>query len=158
MRALLKTVLFAGLVVQLVTCIPPASASELEGPARFCGYSPIIDLLPGEKVTTLEGGIHEGRFRWDGSFGSLDVVGIGWASEPKGQITRPLGDLPAMFAPRRVHGRYVVAIWNGASGAAYFSSQRRITPAQLDAIGRVKLYNEGERPSGCRLRTVFVWE
>jgi hypothetical protein len=31
----------------------PTKASELVGPARFCGYAPIIDLLPGEKVTML---------------------------------------------------------------------------------------------------------
>lgn len=60
----------------------PAAASVLEGPATFCGYSPIIDLLPGETVTTLQGGIHGGSFRWDGAFGSLIVHGVGWAGRP----------------------------------------------------------------------------
>src|ERR1700761_8939023 len=64
----------------------PADANDLVGPGRFCGYAPIIDLLPGEKVTTLQGGIHGGSFRWEGAFGSFEVMGIGWASQPEGQM------------------------------------------------------------------------
>lgn len=42
----------------LATALPFfAEAGELEGPGRFCGYSPIIDLLPGERITTLEGDV-----------------------------------------------------------------------------------------------------
>jgi hypothetical protein len=136
-----------------------AAAGELEGPARFCGYSPIIDLLPGEKITTLEGGIHAGRFRWDGAFGSLDVSGIGWASRPGGRIVEAQsGARPARFAERRTDGRYVVALWNGAQGAAYFSSSSPLTSEQMRAIGRVTLFQEGQSPTGCDLRTVFSWE
>lgn len=84
----------------------PAKAGELVGPGRFCGYSPIIDLLPGEKVTTLEGGIHGGSFRWEGAFGSLEVHGIGWASRPKGRMIKAAtGTRPARFAQRRQQGR-----------------------------------------------------
>ena len=59
-----------------------ANAGELVGPGRFCGYSPIIDLQAGEKVVTLQGGIHGGSFLWEGPFGKLEVHGIGWASPP----------------------------------------------------------------------------
>jgi hypothetical protein len=52
-------------------------------------------------------------------------------------------------------GAYVVAIWNGRQGAAYFTSDQPITAAQLGAIDRVRLYQEGETPEGCNLRTVF---
>lgn len=136
-----------------------AQASELEGPARFCGYSPIIDLMPGEKITTLEGGIHGGRFRWEGSFGSLDVFGVGWASRPLGRVVRAQTTTePARFAQRREGGRYVVAIWNGAQAAAYFSSNSRLTRDQMQAVGRVALFQEGEWPPDCDLRTAFVWE
>ena len=136
-----------------------AQAAELEGPARFCGYSPIIDLLAGERITTLEGGIHGGSFRWDGPFGSLEVHGIGWASRPPGRIAvRERGDRPARFAQRRVDGEYVVAIWNGANGAAYFRSASPITRSQMRAIGRVTLFEEGQTPTGCDLRTAFSWE
>lgn len=136
----------------------PAASADLVGPARFCGYSPIIDLLPGEKVTTLEGGIHGGSFLWEGTFGTLEVHGIGWASRPKGRIaTARSSTKPAMFAQRRVDERYVIAIWNGANGAAYFSSARPLTVPQLEAIKRVNLFEEGETPSGCSLRTVFSW-
>lgn len=136
----------------------PAASAELLGPARFCGYSPIIDLVPGEKVTTAQGGIHGGSFSWEGAFGTLEVQGIGWASRPKGRIaTAGTITRPAMFAQRRVGGRYVVAIWNGANGAAYFSSARPLTDPQLRAISRVTLFEEGETPSGCDMRTVFSW-
>ena len=139
--------------------VAPAEASELVGPGRFCGYAPIIDLLPGEKVTTLEGGIHGGSFRWEGAFGSFEVMGIGWAAPAKGRMLNPpTADRPARFAQRRVKGGYEIAIWNGAHGAAYFTSPRPFGAAQLAAIDRVRLFEEGQEPSGCKLRTIFVWE
>jgi hypothetical protein len=137
----------------------PVSAGELTGPARFCGYSPIIDLLESERVTTLQGGIHGGSFRWEGAFGALEVHGIGWASRPKGRIVSELTAFrPARFAQRRSRGRYVIAIWNGRHGAAYFMSENRFTKQQIEAIGRVRLFEEGETPEGCNLRSVFSWE
>lgn len=137
----------------------PAAAGEIEGPGRFCGYSPIIDLLPGEKVTTLEGGIHGGSFRWEGPFGSLDVRGIGWASRPNGRIVEvQTSTRPARFAQRRVNRRYEIAIWNGAHGAAYFSSATPLTARQIKAISRVNLFEEGQTPSDCSLRTSFSWD
>jgi hypothetical protein len=137
----------------------PVSAGELAGPARFCGYSPIIDLLDGESVTTLQGGIHGGSFRWDGVFGTLEVHGIGWASRPKGRIVSQQSDLrPARFAQRRTDGRYQIAIWNGRHGAAYFTSGSRFSREQIAAIDRVRLFEEGETPEGCKLRTIFSWD
>ena len=136
-----------------------AVAGDLEGPARFCGYSPIIDLAPGESITTLDGGIHAGSFRWEGAFGSLHVSGIGWASRPSGRIVEAgTSAKPARFAQRRVDDGYVVALWNGAHGAAYFSSDSPFTPAQMRAIDRVTLFEEGQSPSGCDLRTAFSVE
>jgi hypothetical protein len=136
-----------------------AEAGQIEGPARFCGYSPIIDLLTGEKVTTLEAGIHSGNFRWEGPFGSLDVRGIGWGSRPKGRIVEVQADTkPARFAQRRMNKRYEVAIWNGDYGAAYFSSDKPLNADQLKAISRVQLFEEGQDPLGCDLRTIFSWE
>ncbi|MGX5713614.1 hypothetical protein ACWKWJ_13010 [Sphingopyxis terrae subsp. ummariensis] len=136
-----------------------ASAGELKGPARFCGYSPIIDLLPGERIETLSGGIHGGTFRWTGNFGSLKVNGIGWASKPKGKIASKRNAMGHVrFAQRRSEGEYVVAIWNRSHGAAYFSSADPITKLQLAAIDRVDLFNEGEHPEGCKLQTIFSWE
>ncbi|MEO0907966.1 MAG: hypothetical protein AAFY07_10610 [Pseudomonadota bacterium] len=132
---------------------------DLEGSARFCGYSPIIDLQPGETVTLLHLGIHGGSFRWDGAFGSMVVRGIGWASRPKGRlVVEPSGDKPARFAEQMQGGKYTVAIWNGRQGAAYFESDTRFTDLQRAAIERVRLFQEGEDPSGCDLRTMFVWE
>lgn len=142
-----------------ITCCSHAEASELKGPARFCGYSPIIDLLPGEEITTLEGGVHGGTFRWKGPFGSLDVRGIGWAGRPDGELVeQPTDTRPARFAQREVSGHYEVAIWNGAHGVAYISSPRPLTAGQMKAISRVTLFEEGQTPSGCNLRTVFSWE
>ncbi|GEM_PF-1018730 len=147
-------------VLGLAPLIPiSAQASELKGPARFCGYSPIIDLLPSEKVTTLSGGIHGGSFRWEGPFGHLDVYGAGWASRPKGRILKAASlQRPARFAQRKVQDVYQIAIWNHAQAAAYFTSATPFTPAQLAAIDRVSLFQEGEKPEGCKLRTIFVWE
>jgi len=134
-------------------------ASVLDGPARFCGYSPVIDLLPGERVETLDSGIHGGTFRWTGDFGSLEANGIGWASKPKGRVALGQnGKGRVRFAQRRAEGQYVVAIWNGAHGAAYFSSADPITKPQLAAIDRVDLFEEGQQPEGCSLRTIFSWE
>ena len=148
-----------GCAIAALLVSPAASANELKGPARFCGYSPIIDLLPGERIETLGGGIHGGTFRWTGDFGSLHVNGIGWASKPKGKVVlRRNGMGHARFAQQRIEGEYVVAVWNGSHGAAYFSSADPITKPQLSAIDRVDLFNEGEDPTGCQLRTIFSWE
>lgn len=147
---------FMGLVLSAVT---PAQASDLEGPGRFCGYSPIIDLLPGESVTPLQGGIHSGSFRWNGAFGSLEVHGIGWASPPNGRTVKRHSDQrPARFNEQKLKHSYQIAIWNGAQAAAYFRSPRPFTRDQITAIDRVMLYQEGQEPSGCKLRTVFSWE
>lgn len=143
----------------LAIAATPALASVLDGPARFCGYSPIIDLLKGEKVTTLGGGMHGGSFRWEGAFGILSVSGIGWASRPKGRIVRALtASTPARFAQRRTSGSYQVAIWNGSAAAAYFTSPAPLTTRQLAAIDRVSLFEEGQTPPDCKLRTIFTWE
>ncbi|WP_201038984.1 hypothetical protein ACGGKE_13475 [Sphingobium naphthae] len=144
----------------LVAAAPePAKASEIEGPARFCGYSPIIDLLHGEKVTTLDGGIHGGSFRWEGSFGEMHVYGIGWARRPDGRIIKAAAaDNPARFGQRKTNRRYRIAIWNGSHAAAYFESSRPFTVSQLKAIDRVRLYEEEQAPADCSLRTVFVVE
>ena len=137
----------------------PTQAGTLKGPGRFCGYSPIIDLVPGEEVVTLQGGIHGGSFRWTGAFGSLEVSGTGWASKPRGRKVRGAdGDRPALFSQGHDRDRYVVSIWNGRHGAAYFSSSLPLTPAQLRAVDRVRLFEEGDEPQGCNLRTVFSWE
>jgi len=144
---------FSALVLTL------ANAAEIVGPGRFCGYSPIIDLIDGEKVTTLEGGIHGGSFRWEGAFGSLDVYGIGWAGRPKGRIVKARSsNNPARFSQKRTKGSYQIAIWNGTNGAAYFTSPEPFTQLQLDAIDRVELFEEGQSPSNFKLRTVFSWE
>ncbi|HEX8126118.1 MAG TPA: hypothetical protein VF548_11095 [Allosphingosinicella sp.] len=134
-------------------------ASELRGPARFCGYSPIIDLLEGERVVVLKGGIHAGSFRWEGAFGSLKVAGIGWASRPAGKmLRRPTSRGHALFEQSFRDGGFSVAIWNRRQGAAYFSSSAPITRDQLAAIDRVDLFQEGEEPGDCRLRTIFSWD
>jgi hypothetical protein len=144
-------------VIGVMLISAPVEASELVGPGRFCGYAAIIDLLPGEKIAPLEGGMHGGSFLWTGRFGSLKVVAIGWASRPKGRtIEAATSTRPARFTPRRESGRYEVAIWNGSHGAAYFISSRPITAMQSEAIGRVALFEEGQEPPGCELRTLFL--
>lgn len=154
----MKNAFFCAVIAGAFLSTEP-NAGELAGPGRFCGYSPIIDLRAGEKVFTLQGGIHGGSFRWEGSFGALEVHGIGWASRPAGRIVKAgTGHQPNRFAQRRTKTGYSVAIWNGAQGAAYFESPRPITREQLQAIDRVSLFQEGETPSGCKLRTVFSWE
>ena len=155
--AIVRTLFVAAAIAMAFS--PLAEAGEIEGPARFCGYSPIIDLLSGEKVTTIEGGIHGGSFRWEGSFGSLDVHGIGWAARPKGRIVEVQANTkPARFAQRRMNNRYVIAVWNGAHGAAYFSSEKRLNARHIEAISRVQLFEEGQDPPNCNLRTSFSWD
>jgi hypothetical protein len=149
----------AAAVMLSALVVAPATAADIVGPGRFCGYSPIIDLLDGEKVTTLEGGIHSGRFRWEGAFGILEVHGIGWAGRPKGRIVKARSfNSPARFAQKRAEGTYQIAIWNGTHGAAYFTSPKPFTQSQLDAVDRVGLFEEGQSPSNCKLSTVFSWE
>ncbi|MBL8771076.1 MAG: hypothetical protein JNK30_06800 [Phenylobacterium sp.] len=143
------------MAVLIAAIAAPAAAAELAGPARFCGYAPIIDLLPGERVVDLASGIHAGHFRWEGAFGALEVAGIGWARRPKGRIVTPVQDgRPAVVAQRRTRDGYVIAIWNGAQGVAYFTSPRPFTRAQREAIRRVTLYEEGDTPPACDLRMV----
>lgn len=152
MRVSVSVLLLLGVITT------PAKAVDLEGPARFCGYSPVIDLKPREKITTLLGAIHGGSFRWEGAFGSLFVRGIGWASRPQGQlVSQPTEDQPGRFAERKRDGKFVIAIWNGRQGVAYFESPARFTNEQRTAIGRVRLVQEGEEPPDCDLRTTFVW-
>lgn len=154
----MKIIIAAAVMLSMLVATP-ANASDIVGPGRFCGYSPIIDLRDGEKVTTLEGGIHGGSFRWEGVFGTLEVYGIGWASRPKGRIVKArFSNTPARFAQKRVERLYQIAIWNGEHGAAYFTSPKPFTSPQLDAIDRVKLFEEGQSPSDCKLRTIFSWE
>jgi hypothetical protein len=139
---------YAALAGFAFTAATPTLASDIEGPARFCGYSPIIDLLAGEKVTTLESGIHGGSFRWEGAFGVLDVHGIGWASRPQGRIVKALSATsPARFAQRRTSRGYYVVIWNGSHAVASFTSPAPLTAQQLAAIDRVGLFEEGQSPS-----------
>ena len=90
----------------------------------------------------------------------LDVRGIGWGARPNGQIVEArTSTRPARFAQRRDEdGRYVVALWNGGHGAAYFSSAAPLTARQMKAIRRVTLFEEGETPPDCGLRTIFSWE
>ena len=143
-----------------VLAVPPnAAAADWAGPGRFCGYSPIIDMVKGERIRTLVGGIHGGTFRWSGSFGTLEVHGIGWASKPPGRaLPRRTAKGHIRFAERRKDGLHVVAIWNGEHGADYFQSPQPLTRAQLAAIDRVDLFDEGEEPEGCDYRTIFSWE
>jgi hypothetical protein len=146
------------LAITALSVATPCEAADLRGPARFCGYAPIIDLLRDESVTTMGGGIHGGSFRWNGKFGSLIVHGIGWARRPDGESAEPgSNSRPAVFKQRRVSDGYEIAIWNGAHGAAYFNSAKPFTPRQLEAIRRVTLFEEGETPSNCKLRTTFDW-
>jgi len=152
-----------GRIVGAAACLalaaaPQAVAGDWKGPGRFCGYSPIIDLVQDEEVTVLTGAIHSGTFRWDGAFGSLKVAGVGLASRPKGRVVAPTGKGHKRFGQRRDTNGYTVAIWNGETGAAYFTSPRPLTKAQFAAIDRVDLFNEGEEPKGCDFRTVVVWE
>lgn len=132
-----------------------AQAGELKGPGRFCGYSPIIDLLEGERVVTLDGGIHSGRFRWEGAFGTLEVRGNGWASPPGGLAMKPTA---RGFARFRATEPDSVGIWDGKHAVAYFSARGGVTAAHLAAIDRVDLFGEGEDPGKCNLRTLFSWD
>jgi hypothetical protein len=139
---------------------PGAAASAAwEGPGRFCGYGPIIDLLPAESIKTLNGGIHGGWFEWTGLFGTLEVYGIQWAARPR---DRPrAGKTPKgliRFGEVKRDGLHELALWNGRQGAAYFRSKSPLTKLQRQAIERVDLFQEGEEPTGCKYRTVFSWE
>jgi hypothetical protein len=154
---MLRSLLISPAVVLLLST--QSGAADLRGPGRFCGYAPIIDLLPGESVTILEGQIHGGSFRWEGAFGKLTVHGVGWASRPKGRIVEPgSAKEPTRFGQHREGAQYEIAIWNGAHAAAYFSSDAPFNALQIAAIRRVKLFEEGQAPSDCKLRTVFSWE
>lgn len=137
----------------------PAAASELRGPGRFCGYSAIIDLAADERVVTLQGSIHSGSFRWEGAWGGMTVSDSELASPGNGKIAveRTAGGATRV-AERRDGTRHVVAIGNGRSAAAWFSSDKPFTAAQLSAIDHVRLFGDGQAPDGCNLRTVFVWE
>ncbi|MFT4253859.1 MAG: hypothetical protein QM608_15410 [Caulobacter sp.] len=158
----MKTLIGASAAALLLAALAGAQAQAgvLAGPGRFCGYSPIIDLLPGEKITTLEGGIHAGAFRWEGPFGVLHVNGNGLGPEPAGEVVRRRTKTrPARYAQRRDGRGYVIGIWNGDAGAAHFSSDKPLTKAQIAAIDRVRLFQEGdEPPENCGLRTLFSWD
>lgn len=144
--------------MSLVLALALAGPGVLEGPARFCGYAPIIDLIKGERIVTRDGGIHSGSFRWKGAFGGLDVTGIGWGGPPDGrQISGRTSKGHILFHTWRDRGRYIVALWNGRHGVAYFTTSRPPTRQQLAAIDRVDLFEEGEEPQGCTLRTLGIW-
>jgi len=103
--------------------------------------------------------MHGGSFRWEGRFGLLEVAGIGWASKPPGRLAAERTSKGLfLFKQRLSRGRHKIAIWNGRQGAAYFSAPRPLTNAQLAAINRVALFQEGEEPAGCALRTIFSWQ
>jgi hypothetical protein len=137
----------------------PAIVADFEGPGRFCGYAPIIDLVSGESIELIDGGIHSGSFRWIGPFGELEVHGIGWASPPKHfKPSHKNSKGQTVFFERRVDGKNVIALWNGRDGAAYFYSVGRLTRPQRDAIDRVDLFQEGEDPVDCRYCTIGFWE
>ena len=92
----------------------PDGADGLIGPARFCGYSPIIDLRVGERIVTFSGAMHSGGFRWHGAFGALDVEGIGWASRPRGAMqSRPTSRGHARFANE---GKRADMWWQSGTG------------------------------------------
>ena len=107
----------------------------------------------------MDGGMHGGTFRWQGAFGDLTVYGIGWASKPEGRmLSRRTSAGQRPFAVRRDGQDYVAAIWNGRQGAAYFRSPKPLSDEAKAAIDRVSLTQEGEEPTGCKLRTIFVVE
>lgn len=154
------SVAFVFLVVTAVAAAPEQQTRPMwQGPGLFCGYGPIIDLLPGETIKPLQGGIHGGSFKWSGQFGVLEVSGIQWASRPKG---RPRTGMTLTgqirFGEIVRDGTYEVAIWNGRQGAAYFRSKASLTKLQRQAIDRVRLFQEDEKPTGCKYRTVFSWD
>lgn len=132
----------------------PALADEHEptpftGPGKFCGYATIIQLQDGETISPGEGGIHGGNFVWEGEFGRLEVVEIGWA-KPRGstmQTRTAAGMLQIAESTERFD--FVRTIWNGEYGVATFTSSARLLGHHIDAIGRVTLFNEGERPQDC---------
>ena len=106
-----------------------------------------------------KGGIHAGSFRWEGPFGTLAVTGIGWGSRPRGAVIAERTAAGQIRFAERMDGRdHVIAIWNGNAGTAYFRSAKPFSDAQRAAIDRVALFQEGEEPTGCNLRTTFSWE
>jgi hypothetical protein len=136
-----------------------AESSTWEGPGRFCGYGLIVDLLPGERIGPLNGGIHGGSFEWSGRFGALVVYGIQWGSPPRGREHNGKTSKGQIRLGEIVdHGMYEVGLWNGRAGVAYFRSKRPITKLQRQAIERVDLFQEGEEPTGCKFRTAFSWD
>ena len=156
---MIRHIPIAMLAAALGFLVSPLAAKDWIGPGRFCGYSPVIDLLPGEQVIPLEGGIHMGSFRWEGGFGAMKIVGIGWASPPRGFIEAGRTSKGmTLFRQRRMKGEYRVGIWNRSHGVAYFSSPNRFTAKQRAAIDRVDLHDEGDEPQGCKWRTIFSWE
>jgi hypothetical protein len=141
----------------LLVAAAGATAADLEGPARYCGYSAIIDLAPGEAVTAQSGGMHGGWFEWSGSFGTLQVRNNGFAKRPEGTRFRELTTTgQTRFHPTRKDGKYRIALWNRRYGTAYFQSDERFTESQLAAIDRVHLYDEWSKPEGCSFRTARV--
>lgn len=133
-------------------------ASDFVGPGRFCGYSAIIDLEPGEKVEPLGYGIHGGEFRLTGSFGSLEVGESGWARKPSGRVKALTALKLTMFHQHRQESRWMIALWNGEHGVARFVADTRFTTEQLKVIERVRLINEGDEPDGCKYRVIFTVE
>ncbi len=136
----------------------PAEASTLEGPGRFCGFGPVVDLEAGERVTPIQNGVHSGTFRWEGRFGTLLVRGTGWASPLKAETDGVTAKGHLRLRERHDRDGYVVAIWNRRHAVAYATSDRPLTTEQRAAIDRIDLFDEGEEPTGCKLRTVFVVE
>jgi hypothetical protein len=139
-----------------------ASASEpndysFEGPGRFCGYSAIIDLRQGETISNMEGGIHGASFAWSGAFGRFDIRANGWAAPPSSSVVMVRPDGVRELATRRSKGHYQTTLWNGRQGVVSFTTDRRPTAAQMAAMRRVSLFQEGEEPSECRYRMTFSW-
>jgi hypothetical protein len=147
-------------VISLAALLLPSHsfAKTFYGPGQFCGYAPAIDLRPDEKVTPLEGGIHVGKFLWEGRFGKLTVGATGWGVKPK----QPESDYETdqgylRFEKRKTEEGFSITIWNYQHAVATFSSPDPLTERQKDAIDRVTLFNEGERPKTCKYSTIFVW-
>ncbi|WP_336925740.1 hypothetical protein [Altererythrobacter palmitatis] len=146
----------AGLLVAGCAHSSEGNKSIFTGPAKFCGYATVIALREGETITPQEGGIHSGRYVWDGEFGRLEVQEIGWAAAP---VEAPMQERTAagmiQFAERKDGFRFVQMIWNGEHGVASFISPRRFSRQQIDAVGRVTLFNEGQRPQDCEYNFLF---
>lgn len=130
-----------------------------EGPGRFCGYAAIIELRSGERIIPTQGGIHGGTFEWQGAFGKLEVVNIGWAAKPREEpMPARTGTGQTQFPEVLGKDGHSKKIWDRANGVAIFTSDAPLTAAQLEAIDRVGLFTEGERPENCKYGTVFSWD